>query len=119
MVDASRSTAPAPSREPAIVVFYVDGGCSCISISTSQGVRHRRFLALMVGAPGSIAPAPPRELIIDVLQLGDSRSQTFGNASQGATMSNTFLSKTFWGSCIAKDVEMKAIASTVKQKVDN
>jgi hypothetical protein len=31
----------------------VDGGCSQISISASQGGRHQHFLALMVDAPGS------------------------------------------------------------------
>jgi hypothetical protein len=34
-------------------------------------------------------------------------------------MSNMFLSKKFWGPCTAKDLEMKAITSTVKQKVNN
>jgi hypothetical protein len=73
----------------------------------------------MVGAPGSTAMAPPREPTVDVLQLGDSRSKTSGNASQEATMSNMFLSKNFWGPCTVKDLEMKAITSTVKQKVNN
>jgi hypothetical protein len=64
----------------------VDGGC------------HRRFLALMVSATGSTAPTLPTEPIVDVRQLGGSHSQTSGNASYGATMSNTFLSKSFFGS---------------------
>jgi hypothetical protein len=34
-------------------------------------------------------------------------------------MSSTFLSKSFLGPCTTKDVEMKAIASTAKLKVDN
>jgi hypothetical protein len=34
-------------------------------------------------------------------------------------MSSTFLSKSFLGPCTAKDVKIKAIASTTKQKVDN
>jgi hypothetical protein len=39
----------------------VDGGRFQISSSgTSQGGRHQRFLALMVGAPKSLALAPPR-----------------------------------------------------------
>jgi hypothetical protein len=39
----------------------VDGERSRISSSgTSQGGRHRYFLMLMVGAPGSPAPTPPR-----------------------------------------------------------
>jgi hypothetical protein len=45
----------------------VDGGRSWISSSdTSQGARRRRFLALMVDAPGSPAPAPPRGPAVDV-----------------------------------------------------
>jgi hypothetical protein len=52
----------------------VDGGRSQISsIGTFQGVRRRRFLVLMVGAPESPAP-PPREPSADVLQLSGSRS---------------------------------------------
>jgi hypothetical protein len=44
-----------------------DDGHSWISSSgTSQGTRRRRFLALMVGTPGSPAPAPPRGLTVDV-----------------------------------------------------
>jgi hypothetical protein len=38
----------------------------------------------MVNTLGSIAPTPSREAVVDVLQLGGSRSQTFGNASHGA-----------------------------------
>jgi hypothetical protein len=36
MVGALGSTALAPPREPVVNVFYVDGGCSRISISTRQ-----------------------------------------------------------------------------------
>jgi hypothetical protein len=36
--------------------------------------------------------------VVDVLQLGGSRFQTSGNTSQGATMSSTFLSKSFFRS---------------------
>jgi hypothetical protein len=97
MVDAPGSTAPAPPREPTVDIFYVDGGCSWISFSTRHGDSYRCFLALMVGAVKSIAPAPPREPNVDVLQLGDSHSQTSANASEGATMSSTFLSKSFLG----------------------
>jgi hypothetical protein len=50
------------------------------------------FFALVVGAPGSPTP-PPRRSTVDVLQLSGSHSQTFSNASQGATMSKMFLSK--------------------------
>jgi hypothetical protein len=45
----------------------IDGGRSWISsFGTSQEARRRCFLALMVGAPGSLAPAPPRRPAIDV-----------------------------------------------------
>jgi hypothetical protein len=45
----------------------VDGGRSWIySSGTSQGGRRRRFLALMVGALGSLALAPPKKHVIDV-----------------------------------------------------
>jgi hypothetical protein len=43
--------------EPIIYVLYVDGGLNWISVSTHQGARYRRFLALMVGALGS--PSAP------------------------------------------------------------
>jgi hypothetical protein len=46
--------------------FYIDGGYSRISISTSQGAHRRCFLALMVGPLGSTAPIPPKGLVIDV-----------------------------------------------------
>jgi hypothetical protein len=49
----------------------------------------------MVGAQGSPA-LPPRGADADVLQLSCSHSQTSGNASQGATISLTFLSKRFF-----------------------
>jgi hypothetical protein len=114
MVDAIGSIAPAPPRMPIVDVFYVDGGCSQISVSTRQGGRHRCFLVLMVGASGSTAPTPPREPIVDVLQLGGSCSQTFGNASQGSLLAARFSVKVFLGPCTAKDVEMKAIALTAK-----
>jgi hypothetical protein len=88
MVDAPGYIAPTPSREPAIDVFYVDGGysgsssapprkptvdvfyvdggCSWISISTFQGGHHRYFLTLMVNASEFTALAPLRELDIYV-----------------------------------------------------
>jgi hypothetical protein len=45
----------------------VDGGRSRIYCSgTSQGPRHRCFLALMVDALGSTVPAPPRGPAIDI-----------------------------------------------------
>jgi hypothetical protein len=48
---------------------------------------------LMVGAHGSPALAPPRGPTANILQLSGSHSQTSGNASQGPTMSRTFLNK--------------------------
>jgi hypothetical protein len=58
---------PVGARVHAVDVFYVDGRCSQISSSgTSQGVRCRHFLALMVDALGSLALAPPRGLIVDI-----------------------------------------------------
>jgi hypothetical protein len=39
----------------------IDGRRSWVySFGTSQGARRRSFIALMVGAPESLAPAPPR-----------------------------------------------------------
>jgi hypothetical protein len=50
----------AGARVPIVDVFYVDGGRSRVSSSdTSQGAYRRRFLALLVGALGSPASAPP------------------------------------------------------------
>jgi hypothetical protein len=62
----------------------VDVGCSQINSSvTPQGACGRRFLVLMVDDPRSTTTTPPREPIVDVLQLGGSCSQTSNNASQG------------------------------------
>jgi hypothetical protein len=119
-----------PPWGPTIGIFYVDGGCSWISISTGRGGvssmflnidggRCQRFLALIEGAPRSTAPEPPRELVVDVLRLGGSRSQTSGNASMGPLWAARFTVKVFSGPCAAKDLGMKTIASTVMQKVDN
>jgi hypothetical protein len=45
----------------------IDGGRSRIFNSgSSQGARCQRFLALMVGALGSSAPAPPTGPVVDV-----------------------------------------------------
>jgi hypothetical protein len=47
----------------------IDGGRSWIySSDTSQGAHRRHFLALIGGgcAPGSTAPAPHREPVVDV-----------------------------------------------------
>jgi hypothetical protein len=51
---------------PTVNVLYIDGGCSRISVIASHGAHHRCFLALMVGAPGSLAPTPPRGPAVDV-----------------------------------------------------
>jgi hypothetical protein len=60
MAGAPGSLALAPPGAPPLTFLSVDGACYRISSSdTSQGARHRRFLALMVDAPGSPAPAPP------------------------------------------------------------
>jgi hypothetical protein len=45
--------------------FYIDGGHSWISVSTSQGACHRCFLALMLGAPRSPTP-PPTGPVVDI-----------------------------------------------------
>jgi hypothetical protein len=44
MVGASGFITLTPPREPVVDIFYVDGGCSWISVSTRQGVHHRCFL---------------------------------------------------------------------------
>jgi hypothetical protein len=69
MVSAPGSTAPAPPRGLTVDVFYVDGRCPRISISTSQEVRRLHFLALMVGALGSTALTPPREPTINAFYV--------------------------------------------------
>jgi hypothetical protein len=76
MVGAPGSSAPAPpggrrrrflAFRPPSMFLSVDGGRSRIfSSGTSQGARRQRFLALMVDAPGSSAPAPPRGPVVDV-----------------------------------------------------
>jgi hypothetical protein len=62
-VDGGRSqisSSDASQGAPLSMVLSIDVGRSRISSSeTSQGVRHQRFLALIVGAPVSLAPAPP------------------------------------------------------------
>jgi hypothetical protein len=84
IVGALGSTAPAPPREPAVDIFYVDGGCSLISISTSQEVRRLRFLALMVGALGSTALTPPREPTINTFYVDGRCSWISVSTRQGA-----------------------------------
>jgi hypothetical protein len=52
---------------PPSMFLSVDGGRSRFySFGTSQRVRRRCFLALMVDALGSIAPAPPRGSAVDI-----------------------------------------------------
>jgi hypothetical protein len=54
-------------RGPLSTFSNVDGGHSRIfSSGTSQGVRRRRFLILMVHAPESSAPVAPRGPVVDV-----------------------------------------------------
>jgi hypothetical protein len=63
----SRNSSSSASQEPSSTFLSVGGGRSCIfSFGTSQGVRSRHFLMLMVGASGSLAPALPRGSAIDV-----------------------------------------------------
>jgi hypothetical protein len=63
----------------------VNSGRSCISSSgTSQGAHHQHFLALMVGALGSPALAPPRGPTINVFYIDGGRSQISISTHQGA-----------------------------------
>jgi hypothetical protein len=73
----------------------VDGEPSWISHTASHAARHRHFLALMVDAPGSLAPLPKG-------------LTTFPDLCQcipGATMSRMCFSKKKLGPCAAKDLE--------------
>jgi hypothetical protein len=60
----------------------VDGEHSRISGIASQGGRCRRFLALIVDAPGSPA-SPPRGPVVDVSCIDSERSQISDIAYQG------------------------------------
>jgi hypothetical protein len=72
--------------------FNVDGGRSRISSSgTSHGAHHRRFLALMVGAPGSPAPAPPRGAVVDDFYVDGARSWISVSTRQGGGHHRCFL----------------------------
>jgi hypothetical protein len=65
----------------------VDGVRSRISSSsTSLGARSRRFLALMVSALRSPAPAPPRRPTADVCYIDGGRSWISVGTSQGGTV---------------------------------
>jgi hypothetical protein len=74
IVGALGSSALAPPRGPAVDIFYIDGGCSRISVSTSQGGHRRRFLALMVDAPRTPAPTPPRGPTVSIFYIDGGRS---------------------------------------------
>jgi hypothetical protein len=76
----------APSKRHAVDVFYIDGGCFRISISTRQGARRQYFLTLMVDAPGSSALAPHREPAIDVCYVDSGRSRISVGTYQGPTI---------------------------------
>jgi hypothetical protein len=84
MVGAPGSITPAPPRESTVDVFYVDGGCSWIFISTHQRARHRCFFTLMVGAPDSTAPAPPKEPTVDIFYVDGGYFWIFISTHQGA-----------------------------------
>jgi hypothetical protein len=58
----------------------IDGGRS----GTSQGARCQCFLALMVGAPGSPPPAPPRGPIVNVFYIEGGRSRISISTHHGA-----------------------------------
>jgi hypothetical protein len=64
----------------------VDGGRSRVySSSTSKGGSHRSFLALMVDAPGSPVPAPPRGPPLMFHSVNGGRSRIYSSdTSQGA-----------------------------------
>jgi hypothetical protein len=80
-VDGGRFRIFDSTREGATVdVFYVHGGRSRTSIRNRQGSHYRRFLALIVCAPGSPAPAPLRGSTDDGAHSRISNSGT----SQGA-----------------------------------
>jgi hypothetical protein len=76
-VDGGHSRSSVSTRQgPRRRHFYVDGGYSRTSVSTSQGARHQHFLPLMVGAPGSLAPAPPSGPTVDLFYVDGGCSQT-------------------------------------------
>jgi ubiquitin C-terminal hydrolase len=58
----------------------IDGGCSRIFNSgSSQGVRRQRFLALMVGAPGSPARHLPHGPSSMFISIDGGRSQIYNS----------------------------------------
>jgi hypothetical protein len=79
------------SQGSAVDIFYVDGGHSWITISTSQGPRRRRFLALMVGATGSTAPTPPKGPPSMFLSLNGGHSQIYSSGTSLGACHRCFL----------------------------
>jgi hypothetical protein len=65
---------------PPSTFFNVDGGRSWIYSSiTSQGVHHRRFLALMVADSGSLTLTPPRGPVVDDFNVDGGRSRIYSS----------------------------------------
>jgi hypothetical protein len=48
-------------------------------------VRRQRFLTLMMGVPGSPAPAPIRRFVVDICYVDGGRSHIFVSTSQGSS----------------------------------
>jgi hypothetical protein len=79
------------SQGPIVNVFYVDGGRSRISVSTSQGARCRHFLALVLGAPESPALTPPRGSTVNVFYVDGGHSRISVSTHQWAHHQRFFL----------------------------
>jgi hypothetical protein len=77
-------TPPRGPGGPPSMFFSVDGGHSWISGTASQGAYRRHFLALMVGAPGSLTQ-PPRAPPSTSLSIDRGRSRISVTTSQGAS----------------------------------
>jgi hypothetical protein len=69
----------------AIDISCIDGGRSRISSITSQGGLPSMFLALMVGAPRSLAPSP-KGPTVNIFFVDGGRSRISGTASQGVAV---------------------------------
>jgi hypothetical protein len=79
---------PAGAKVPIVDIFYVDGGRSQISSSsTSQGGPLSTFVTLMVGAPGSPALTPPRGPTVDVFYVDGGRCRTHRQRHPGGPSS--------------------------------
>jgi hypothetical protein len=74
------------------IFFNVHGGHSRISVSTSQGARCRRFLALMVGALGSPPPASHRGPLSTFLSIDGRCSWISSSGTSQGGPSSTFIS---------------------------